>query len=203
MESKVFKKICLILTGLLAISCGTKSFDSKDELWTYLMHDDHGYHQEKDVNGIHYAITYKPTDLLVAQELNEEYSIEDIIRLREKYGKYLYFNLSISSNGKELLSQSANREEFGAMVNQLAFGMEQKLNLITEKQDTIPLQDYAYPRLYGLGKSTDMLLVYERTSKIITQNFIRLTIQDLGFGTGEVAFKIPTEYIKEQPQLKF
>ena len=189
--------------GLVITSCSNKSFESKEDLWAYLIDTENGYLQEKEVNGIHFSLTYKPTDLLVNQELNKGYSEEEVNELRKKYNDYLYFNLSISSNGKELLSNSPNREEFGAMVNQLAFGMGQKLNLITQKQDTIALQDYAYPRLYGMGKSTDMLLVYERDSKLIESDFVRLTIEDLGYGTGEIAFKVPTKNLTEQLQLKF
>lgn len=204
MVGKTFKEIYLVLLSfILLVGCGSTSFESKEDLWVYLLEDEHGFHQKKEVNTLTYELTYKPTDLLVAQELNEAYTSNEVETLREKYGDYLYFNLSISSNGKELLSQSPNRESFGEMVNQLSFGMADKLNLITEKRDTIPLQDYAYPRLYGMGNSTDLLLVYEYDPKMENQEFIRLTIKDLGFGTGEVAFKIPTKSFKEQPQLKF
>lgn len=203
MVNRSLKLIYTFFMGLVITSCSNKSFESKEDLWAYLIDTENGYLQEKEVNGIHFSLTYKPTDLLVNQELNKGYSEEEVNELRKKYNDYLYFNLSISSNGKELLSNSPNREEFGAMVNQLAFGMGQKLNLITQKQDTIALQDYAYPRLYGMGKSTDMLLVYERDSKLIESDFVRLTIEDLGYGTGEIAFKVPTKNLTEQLQLKF
>lgn len=200
----MFKQIFLLpLSSILFVGCGSNSYNSKEELWAYLLEDNHGYHQSKEINGLLYELTYKPTDLLVEQELNEIYSADEVQSLRDKYGDYLYFNLSISSHGKELLSQSINREAFGEMVNQLAFGMEQKLTLITQKQDTIPLQDYVYPRLYGMGNSTDLLLVYENNLEMNDEEILRLTIEDFGFSTGEVSFQIPTQSFKEQPQLKF
>ena len=204
MANKLITHFWPIAFGLLIASCGSKSFDSSEELWAYLSDTENGYHQEKEVNGIRCALTYKPTDLLVAQELGEGYTATDVQKLRKKYGEYLYFNLSLSANGQEILNQKVgNRAEFGAMVNQLAFGMGEKVNLISQGKDTIPLLDYVYPRMYGMGQSTDMLLVYKREKKAKAQDYLRFTLEDLGFGTGEIAFNLDTKKIQQQPRLNF
>ena len=186
------------------LSCGSKTFDSKEQLLQYMMDEDNGYHYKKSINGIDYTLTYRPTDLLVQQELGSEYTEEQVAELRKKYGKYLYFNLSMSVNGQELLNQKAgDRAQFGAMVNQLAFGMEDKVNLITSKRDTLSLLDYAYPRMYGMGTSTDILLVYDRNEKLWNKENLRFTVADMGFGTGEVAFNLGSKQLMDQPKLKF
>lgn len=185
-------------------SCGAKSFDSKEDLLIYLKDTENGYRFQKSVNGIDYSLTYRPTDLLVIQSVDADHREEEIYRLRKRYGNYLYFNLSMSANGKELLGQRiGSRAEFGAMVNQLSFGMSDKLNLIGEKRDTLPLMDFVYPRMYGMGESTDILLVYKSDPKVLEQEYLLLTIKDLGFGTGEVTFKIEANKIKKQPKLNF
>ncbi|MGY0408628.1 MAG: hypothetical protein ACWIPJ_09805 [Polaribacter sp.] len=188
---------------MLLYGCTTEYFDTKEDLWTYLKDKDNGYLQQKNINGYDFSLLYKPTDLLVEQELGEDKSKEKIIALREKYQKYMYFTLSMSRNGKELLSTTPkNRQEFGAMVNQLAFGMREKVNLFTQKKDTLELLDYNYPRMYGMSQSTSILFVYPRDKKYLKEETLNFTIQDLGTYTGEVKFKIATEKINNEPELK-
>jgi hypothetical protein len=197
-------KILLLLTATFVfLGCGSKAFDSKEKLWTYLKDSENGYHRIKIVNGIEYSLVYKPTDLLVEQELSDNYSAKEVKELRAKYSNYLYFNLSMSANNQEILNQKVgNRAAFGAMVNQLAFGMADKVNLISQKRDTLSLVDYVYPRMYGMSQSTDMLLVYENDQKLLNQEYLRFTIEDFGLGIGELGFNLDTKCITNQPQLK-
>jgi len=99
---------------------------------------------------------------LVDQEIGgEKVSKTEIDSLRKKYNKYLYFNLSMSRNNKELLSTTPqNRNEFGAMVSQLAFEMGNKVHLFTENRDTIEIADFVCPRMYGMSKATTIMFVY-------------------------------------------
>ena len=182
----------------------TTTFDTTEEMWTYLKNPEHQYIQTKTVNGVNFSIVYKPTDLLVQQELGKEISSKAIDSLRKKYEKYLYFNLSMSKNNQELLNTVAgNKEQFGAMVNELAFGMEQKVHLYTPQKDIIPMADYIYPRMYGMSGATTMLLVYPRDKQLVDSDYMTFTIEDLGFYTGEVKLKISTKIINNEPQLRF
>ncbi len=194
----------------IVFGCSTKTFDTKEELWNYLKDKENGYLQEKNINGYNFSLLYKPTDILVAQELGPDTESssalkkERIKKLREKYKNQMYFTLSMSRNNKELLSTTPNnRQEFGAMVNQLAFGMREKVHLFTQKKDTVELLDYNYPRMYGMSQATTMLFVYPKDKKYLKEETLNFTIQDLGTYTGEVKFKIETKKIKNQPQLKF
>lgn len=186
------------------MGCGNKTFDTKEELLTYIKEDAHGYIQQKTINGVDYSLLYRPTDLLVQQELGTNTSEEKINELRAQYGNYLYFNLSMSQNGQELLSTAPkNRNEFGAMVNQLAFGMRDKVHLYTATKDTLEMTDFIYPRMYGMSGATTIMFVYPRDEKILQKAYLNFTIEDLGLYTGEVKFKIPTKVFKHEPQLTF
>jgi hypothetical protein len=193
-------------------SCSSKSFETKDDLMNYLTDVENGYYHKKEINGYEYSLLYKPTDLMVSQELGTEESgaeekeankQKELNKLRDKYGKYLYFSLSMSRNNKELLStMPKDRQDFGALVNQLAFGMRNKVHLYTSKKDTIEMLDYNYPRMYGMSRSTTMLFVYPKEEKYLKEEYLNFTVQDLGNYTGEVKFKVPTEKIKNQPKLQ-
>lgn len=203
----------LIITIFCFYSCSNKTFETKEQLIEYLTDPENGYYQNKQVNGYKFSLLYKPTDLLVEQEIGStsrdtESSLEDrkekVKVLREKYQNQMYFTLSMSRNNKELLSVTPNnRQEFGAMVNQLAFGMREKVFVYTQKKDTVEMLDYIYPRMYGMSKSTTMLFVYPKKEETLKEEYLNFTIHDLGTYTGEVKFKIKTKIIKKEPNLKF
>jgi len=202
-KPKTLKQLLIVLSILLAtVACNQKTFDSKKALYSYLKNPENGYTQHKFVNGIDYTITYKPTDLMVQQEL-DTVTKDRIQSLRNKYGNYLYFTLQFSRNGKALLSNAANRQEFGRLVNQLAFGMANKVHLYTEKKDTLNLLDYHYPRLYGMSPSTSMLFVYPREIEQLASDYLVLSIEDFGLQTEDLKFKFDTNKIKKEPKLEF
>ncbi|WP_243643663.1 hypothetical protein [Tenacibaculum sp. M341] len=201
---KLSQLVILLTITFVIVSCTTTSFDTKEELLTYLQDKDHGYLHEKSVNGYDFSLLYKPTDMLVDQELSDTYTKEDVEKLRNKYKKYLYFTLSMSRGNKELLSTTPrNRQEFGAMVNELAFGMDKKVHVFTPQKDTLELLDYVYPRMYGMSRATTMLFVYPRDEEFLKEEYLNITVGDLGTYTGEVKFKVQTKQIKNEPQIKF
>ena len=189
-----------IILFLILAGC-TKTFNTEKELWGYLQDESNGYVQHKNINGIDFTLIYKPTDLLVKQELGENGAIDQINALRKKYSQYLYFNLSMSRNNQELLSSAADRNQFGAMVNQLAFGMGNKVHVYTQQKDTLELLDFVYPRMYGMSHSTDILFVYPKDEKYLKDEYLNFTVEDLGLYSGDVKFKIPVKNIKEEPTL--
>ncbi len=197
-------KLSYLILTLILISCSTKTFDTTEELWEYIKDPENEYLQSKSIKGIDFKLLYKPNDLLVDQELGEDVSDSLVTKFRNKYKDYMYFTLSMSKNGHELLSHVArDRQRFGAMVNELAFGMHQKVHVYTPAKDTLPMTDFIYPRMYGMSGSTSILFVYPRRSEDLKKDYLNFTIQDLGFYTGEVKFKVPTAIIKNEVKLKF
>ncbi|MCL9807660.1 hypothetical protein NAT51_19210 [Flavobacterium amniphilum] len=200
---KVKNSILLFLCVLFISSCG-KSFDSQEEMTAFITDEDNGYQYKKTVNGVDYTLQYRPTDLLVKQELSDKYTDKQVEDLRKQYGKYIYFNLSMSKNNQELLNGLArDKERFGQMVNDLAFGMEEKVHLFTPKKDTLAMADFIYPRMYGMTDATTLMIVYPRDEKFMQEEYLNFTIEDLGLDTGEIKFKVKTSELKDEPQLRF
>jgi len=194
----------LLFMSILLSSCSNNTFNTDTELIDYLKDEANNYTQYKSVNGVDFTLMYRPTDLLVNQELGATVNDSTIRQLRNKYSKYLYFNLSMSKNNQELLNAKAgNRSDFGAMVNQLAFGMDSKVHLFTDSKDTLDMADFIYPRMYGMSNSTTIMFVYPRDEEKLKDAHLNFTVEDLGLYTGEVKFKIPTETLMNEPQLNF
>lgn len=201
----MIKRNSLFLILIVIISsCGNKSFDTAEEISAFVSDEDNGYKYSKEVNGVTYSLQYRPTDLMVQQELIGISNEKEIIRLREKYSKNLYFNLSMSIEGKELLSNTAiDRNKFNQLVNDLVFNMPEKVSLLSAKKDTLSIIDCIYPRMYGMSNSTTILIIYPRDKEILNEEFIYFIVQDLGLNTGEIKFKIPTKQLNKEPKLNF
>ncbi|SHH27757.1 hypothetical protein SAMN05443663_106263 [Flavobacterium defluvii] len=196
-------KILAILLLLFISSCN-QSFDTQEEMNDYIQDEDNGYHYKKTIAGVDYVLQYRPTDLLVKQELGDKINPVQIEKFRQQYNKYMYFNLSMSKNNQELLNGVAqDKAKFGQMVNELAFGMEEKLHVYTPTKDTLDLADFIYPRMYGMSNSTSIMIVYPRDEKYLKQDYLNFVIEDLGLETGDVKFKLNTKALKNEPQLAF
>ena len=204
MQNMIKRNSLLLMLIIIFSSCGNKSFDTAEEISAFISDEDNEYCYKKEVNGVTYTLQYRPTDLLVQQELGDSISEKKVKQLREKYHKYLYFNLSMSLNGQELLSNVVrDKQQFGQMVNDLAFNMDQKVHLYSPVKDTLAMTDFVYPRMYGMTDATTILIVYPRDKQFLSEDYLNFTIQDLGLNTGEVKFKVQTQPLKNEPQLNF
>jgi len=200
----MIKNSLLSLLLLLIISSCTKTFDTQEEMNDFIKDEDNGYNYKKTIVGVDYVLQYRPTDLLVKQELGDEIDVTQLEKLRQKYNKYLYFNLSMSKNNQELLNGVArDKAKFGQMVNELAFGMEEKVHLYTPEKDTLAMADFIYPRMYGMSNATSLMIVYPRETKFMNQDYLNFVIEDLGLDTGDIKFKLNMQALQNQPQLRF
>jgi len=188
------------------VSCNKKTFNTKEELFVFLKEEANNFSQSKSINGIDFNLMYRPTDLLIAQEHTDIIIEKEILKkLKNKYKNFIYFNLSLSKNNKEILTATPKtRTEFSALVNQLVFKMKDNVYLHThESNDTIDMVDYIYPRLYGMTNNTTLMFVYPRKKEQLKGEFLDFVIKDIGLYTGDVKFKVPTTIINNEPQLLF
>jgi hypothetical protein len=203
MRSMVKNSLLTVLLVLIITSC-SKTFDTQEEMNEYIKDEDNGYNYRKTVVGVDYVLQYRPTDLLVKQELGDKTDASQVDKLRDKYSKYMYFNLSMSKNNQELLNGVArDKAKFGQMVNELAFGMEEKVHVYTPEKDTLAMADFIYPRMYGMSNATSILIVYPRDVKYLNQDHLNFVIQDLGLDTGDIKFKLNSKALQKEPQLQF
>jgi glucose dehydrogenase len=203
MQNMVRNSLFALLLLLFISSCA-KTFETQEEMNDYIKDEDNGYSYKKNVAGVDYVLQYRPTDLLVKQELGDKTDAIQVDKLRQKYSKYLYFNLSMSKNDQELLNGVArDRARFGQMVNELAFGMEEKVHMYTPEKDTLAMADFIYPRMYGMSNATSIMIVYPRETKFIKQDYLNFVIEDLGLDTGDIKFKLNMQALQKEPQLLF
>ena len=72
---KIFQCSLCIVLSMGIVSCANKKFDSEKELWAHVKGEENGYHYVKTLGTVSYALTYRPTDVLVKQELRDRKSV--------------------------------------------------------------------------------------------------------------------------------
>jgi hypothetical protein len=147
------------------VSC-KKDYDSeKSNLIDYVKNEDNGFFQTTEINGVKINLTYRPTELMVSQEISNLGSEKKINldSVKNKYKNNLYFILSYSRDNKEILSTiTKSRQDFNAIQNTLTFDMANKVSLVNQNKDTIRLIDYNFPRTYGMSRATSLRLMSAR-----------------------------------------
>lgn len=197
-------KFILSLAMIAVMFCACKRQLDKEAYVEYINDPKNGLIKEKNVNHVQMKLWYKPTGFLVEQHIGNNKPTPGLIdSLRKHYAQYMYFVLSMSKNNQEILNHlAADRARFGAMVNQLAFGMGEKVTLVQNHEDTLQLADYHYARMYGVGTSTDILFAFKK-GKLEKNGELVFYLQDFGLLTGNTKYKFRNKDIINIPELKF
>ena len=186
-----------LFTVITLISCNQNLPQNEDDLIAYINDTDNGYRQSKTVNSVAVDVTYRPTQLMVCQEMsllkNDSGQVKD--SLTNKYKDYYYFLLTYTKDGNEILSTvPKTREEFNTIQNNLTFNMN-KLVCLTNRKDTLQFLDFNSPRTYGMSKSTNVLLIFKRDKSKSKGNTFKVNVQDIGIGTGDLSFTYPSNLL--------
>ena len=198
-------KSFFFLVVILMLSCQESyEFQNKESLQHYLNEAENGYSWKKSVGNVNYKLRYCPSDLLVEKSLGASVDKVSIENLRNRRNKYIYFNLSLSNAGQGILaSTSRNNQLYSKMVNQMSFGMNDKIHLVNSSKDTLEVFDCQLNRTYGMSKTDDLILVFPNDKDFILDDPLYMTIEDFGLNTGEVFFKIDGNKILNEPHIKF
>lgn len=194
--------LCAFTLCTLFYSCSPPEYLSERELTAFILEEKNGLSKSVDVYSTNIRIAYRPTDLLVAQELNQGDVIESQIQaVRNKYNKHYYFTVSFSHAGGEILNApKARMADFSALLQTISFGMSEVVNLTTSIRDTIPVADYIYSRTFGMGRSTDLLFAFDK-SKAVGQKWLKLNIEEFGLGTGMQSFQFKIPDLEKAPKI--
>lgn len=183
------------------LGCADKKL-SQAELIQYVA-DDPDLSKSKTHEGFDITVTFRPTDLLIAQEL-ETGKLPGSARveaLREKYQDHHYFLLSLSKNKKEAIYQIP-QAHFSSIVQTLSFGMSPYVNLTSSGQDTVAVADYIFTRTYGMGTATTLMFVFSR-EKIQEDEWIQFNLKEFGMGLGNHNFRFGRSHLESVPALDF
>ncbi len=191
------------ITMLCACSGSPKAM-SRVELIKFLGDKDHGLSQEQEVNGIQVKVSYQPSSLLAAQELNNERlpAASVIDSVEKKYKKNYYFLLKFTKDGREAIRQLGDFSRYSDMVQVLSFQMARFVNVTTPAKDTVSLTDFLFDQTYGMSDGNTVLLCFDK-EKLQNKKEIEVNIAECGFGTGSLKFHFDQKDIERVPSLDY
>lgn len=167
------------------------------------MESDNGLRKEVIVNEYKVRITFRPTDLLIAQELRGTHDSTQVARLKQKYGSHYYFVLSLSKNEHEAIQAgSMPQSQFSNLLQTISFRMGMYVNMTTPQRDTIPLTDFIYNRTFSMGASNDILLVFNK-EKVRDQQWVQINLAEFGLGLGHQSLKFHCKDLDQIPEINF
>ncbi len=185
----------LVLSLVMQFGCQQAQLEEQ-ALMAYVQDEEHGLMKKATYGALVISAYYKPTDLIVKQQLQKN-TLREIDSLRSAYKQYMYFILSIEKDGKDLETSFAlNAATFAEKILYLTSAFPENIRLLAGGQQ-YTLEDYLYTRSYGSGPS-QFLLVFKRP----TENTFLLTVKGYDLGFGQVDFTFAKTDINNIPPLK-
>jgi len=189
--------------GCLLLGCAQQGPLSQDELQAYINDPDHGLVKTERVKDLEVKVTYRPTDLLVNQEIGDQAATPTrVAELRKRYGQTHYFLLSLSRKNQEALNPREGFSQYSDLVQVLSFRMGEFTSLVTSQADTIAVGDYAFQRTYGMGSSNALLFAFPKAEKARPE-WVQFDLNEFGLGTGSLRFRFRQQDLEAVPALKF
>ncbi len=184
---------------LWLLGCSRKESVSVSELQAYVTQPEHGLTHTQEVAGLQITATYRPSDLLMAQELGEQTATpEKLTQLWKKYDN-LYLTLTLSKDGREVLTPANGFSEFSEQLQVLSFRMGEYVTLLTDTHDTIPVSTYLFQRTYGMGAGNTLLFAFSKAQLKTQPAYIEFKLHEFGMGTGNLSFRFKKEDIEDLP----
>jgi hypothetical protein len=180
----------------VVLSCTHQSQLEEEALHRYVRTEGNGLIKAKEADGFHLAMIWRPTDLIAKQQAVKGTKIE-FDSLASYFSNYLYFNLEITKDGKDLETSFANDpSSFAEKISFLSSGLAENIRIISE-DDTIPALECIYSRSYGMGAS-QCLIVLNKPKK----DFFQIEVKGYPIGFGKELFSFHLSDIQNAPRLK-
>lgn len=193
----------LAIAILFTLNACSDDFLLESELQAFVLESKH-LSKEREYKGFNVKLSYRPNDLLIAQELGgNKVSLPELNSLRGKYEGYYYFVLRLSKEDKEALYQSQSVSgQFSDLVQTLSFRMSNYVNMTTSGKDTIEVADYVFPRTYGMGGATNLMFVFNKADAS-QDEWVQFNLKEFGLGLGNQNFRFKREDLENAPHIKF
>lgn len=174
-------------------SCSQTVTISEFQAW--FSDPENGYIKMQEINPLQFKATYRPTELLIAYEMERDpnASLKD---LQTHYQGSYHFLLEIgwNSNHQEesspIFQFSNGYEEYTTKVKEYAFNMGEYLRLITGSDTLVPAITH-FEQGYELAKSQTIIIAFDKP-KGENSDKLRLIFDDKVFGTGRHKFNFKT-----------
>ncbi len=195
--------LVVLLLPIVLFACNsTSNIKTEAALKNYIADEANGLTKTSKVNDIVFTVSYHPTELILVNELvHAEDSVEKI-KIIDNYSQYEYFKLSISKEGKNLLS-TLPKEYYSQYVNVFSFRMQDYFYLKpgSNSEKIAPL-NYQFEQLYGLSSEDNFLFVFNKSDlELNSPEEIKIIIEDFGLTVGKQIFTFSNSSLQQAKEI--
>lgn len=196
-----FSILALLSCILFLNSCSSPSYLPESELQAYIKEESNGLIKKRTIDPFKFTVQYRPNDLVILQEVGDDLEPEKIAAAANNFEKYAYFILNLEvDGGSALYKSSQDMAIFSERLQTLAFGMSERVSLITSESDTIRVADYVFDRTFGMGST--MLMFVFNNEKLADTDWFTFNLKEFGFRTGDQKFRFETSDLTAVPRLE-
>lgn len=202
-ELRMLAPVCVwFASGLISLtSCSTSSREAP-ALRNYVQDPGHGLTHHIETGPVSVTCTYRPTDLLIAQELARNANSVPLDSLRRTYAGKTYFALTLAQNEVEIEDRYLpDNAAFTQALSYLSTGIAADVFIVTATRDSVAALAAIYPRQYGTTGRSTVLLVFD-SQKLDLQQGFTFTFHDRFFNLGTLRFPFAADDLQALPQLK-
>lgn len=192
--------VLYFMVGIIFYGCVRKA-NSVQELLDYSFSQRNGLCKVVQKGDVRIEFVYRPTDLIVAQEIKgRKLSPYGLDSMRSLYKNLDYFLMKIRKKGAEIETYYARYPDKFALVNSyLSSGIAEDVKLI-HRLDTISARAAIHTRTFGSNLSTDVLIAFESSLRTKSGSVQMLFIDSM-FESGLHAVEFDIVDIKSVPTL--
>lgn len=202
--SPSFRFSCLLGgVGLLVAGCNAPLPPAAYR--AYLADPAHGLTQTTEANGATITCAYRPTELLVLQDLAGQPAAASAARdsLARAYAGKTYCTLTFSRNGQELENQFVSQPLLRQrVVDYLQKGIAADAFLATAPGDSVSAAASFYVQQYGISGHSTVVLVFATPRLRVAQGF-HLTLRGQALGLGDHRFFFTAHDLGALPPLRY
>lgn len=190
--------------GLLTAACSASADPAQYR--AYLADPAHGLIHTREVNGVVLTCTYRPTELLVLQDLAVAGRATPATRdsVARTYAGKIYCALTLSRNGGEIENQFVtNPPVYQQALSYLNTGLAATTTLASAATlDSVPALTSLYLRDFGMTGHSTILFVFD-AHRLATDGGFYVTFRDRYFGLGTQRFVFAARDLAAVPTLGF
>lgn len=198
----VMWRFILLPYCIAMLSCSGKKIASDQELKAYILDEENGLHKTISKGEVEIELSYRPAELVWANELKEIKNEDSWNELRHSYDSLNYFILHFSRKGQEIESAFvSDPARFTEIISYLSFDMRSDLFMVQEG-DTTHALDIMYTRTFGGSSGTSVMAIFGGDLRK-KNNDVKICFNDTMLGLGSTQFEFKITDIKNTPTLAF
>lgn len=194
------RQLAILLVPMILLSCQERATVTKRELQEYILDPQNGLIKQASRQGIDIEVLYRPTELIIAQQLDGVSDERQRSKEIEGFKGLSYFILRLSREGKEIENAYAgDPQRFATIVNYLSSALARNIYLVNNG-DTITALDVVYTRMFGSATATSVMAVFNTDIKKRAGS-LKFCIDDSQLGIGKNEFTFALSDIRNVPKL--